>query len=97
MSIANRGKTVPIHYEWYSTEGTHASRCWNSPFWYGNGEAATEESVIMRKSDYELLTNVAQWAQRVLIASIGLPVEPELAGLLGNLNLAVRPIAETKP
>lgn len=58
-----------IQFEWNSTsEPTrgyprlNAAKCWNNPFWYGDGSPATEPSVILRESDYKKLRRLARLA-----------------------------------
>ena len=56
-----RPKTYPIQFEWDNTSGcVITKRCWNRPFWYGDGEPATEPSVIVRKSDFDRLLKDAR-------------------------------------
>lgn len=51
-----------IHFEWKAKGKKAAGRCWNTPFWYGNGEPATEPSVVLRDSDYRKLLKDARAA-----------------------------------
>ena len=53
----SKRKTYPIEFEWHPIEKglTISRRCWNQYFWYGNGEVATEASVIIRRSDYNAM------------------------------------------
>ena len=56
-----RPKTHPIQFEWDNTSGCEIlKRCWTKPFWYGDGEPATEPSVIVRKSDFDKLLKDAR-------------------------------------
>ena len=56
-----RPKTFPIHFEWDNTSGNPIrDRCWNNPFWYGDGQPATEPSVIVRKMDFDQLMKDAR-------------------------------------
>jgi hypothetical protein len=62
----SKRKTYPIHFEWNARKPTRgyqrqpSTRCWNNPFWYGDGEPATEPSVIIRRRDYNALLRKAR-------------------------------------
>lgn len=47
----------PVEFEWQPLDPSLSisQRCWNNFFWYGNGEVATERSVIIRRSDYNAM------------------------------------------
>ena len=53
----SKRKTYPIEFEWHCNipDQTVAARCWNRFFWYGDGEPATEDSIIIRRSDYNAM------------------------------------------
>lgn len=57
----SKRKTYPIQFEWNARTPPRgygrrvAARCWNEPFFYGDGAPATEPSVIVRRRDYNAL------------------------------------------
>jgi len=57
----SKRKTYPIEFEWFARKPTRgyqrapSTRCWNAPFWYGDGQMATEPSVILRRADYNAM------------------------------------------
>jgi hypothetical protein len=62
-----RPQTFPIEFEWNPPKGSKqlpAARCWNRHFWYGDGEPATEASVIVRRSDFNALVRAARRGRR---------------------------------
>ena len=60
-----RPQTVPIEFEWKPLDKKKlpAARCWNGHFWYGDGESATERSVIVRRKDFDALVKIARKAK----------------------------------
>lgn len=59
-----RPPTFLIEFEWNAPpkpkNDVVTARCWNHPFWYGDGTPATEPSVIVRKSDFDRLLRDAR-------------------------------------
>lgn len=51
-----------IQFEWKAKGKKAAARCWNTPWWHGDGTPATEPSVVLRDSDYRKLLKAARVA-----------------------------------
>ena len=66
-----RIKTESIYFEWSYKKPSRgyprlaAARCWNKPFWYGDGSPATKPSKIVMASDLKKIMAVYRAAMTV--------------------------------